>query len=225
MGQSLKQRKWAAAAIGKVLGGGPEIPERLQKKLTLEMENSLFDGEIKKLVAKRLVRFGVVATAAELDRTFAVAKKCSPEVAWALIATSCNGWMTDRRAQEAIIGPCLFACGGEDSLDHYLVCDKLWQSMAVVAPPRLCCPKERCGILHSSCSSHAGEMRLRRVAAVVHGYRTIRLSENPPADDTARIAILTAAAWKFDVQRSGPFGAGSAPLSRGRHSLQLRRAS
>ena len=44
----------------------------------------------------------------------------------ALLKTWTNGWATSERFHEVVILPCIFGCGGHDSLAHYLSCQHLW---------------------------------------------------------------------------------------------------
>ena len=43
-----------------------------------------------------------------------------------LFRTWTNGWFTSSRMHEPIILPCIFGCGGDDSLCHYLKCEVIW---------------------------------------------------------------------------------------------------
>ena len=44
----------------------------------------------------------------------------------AVIKTLTNGWTTTDRMNEDVILDCIFGCGGDDTLCHYLRCDILW---------------------------------------------------------------------------------------------------
>ena len=43
-----------------------------------------------------------------------------------LFRTWSNGWFTSRRMHEPEALPCIFGCGADDDLCHYLKCEALW---------------------------------------------------------------------------------------------------
>ena len=50
----------------------------------------------------------------------------------AVIKTWTNGWATTERFHEEVILPCIFGCGGSDSLTRYLQCEHLWSLLLSV---------------------------------------------------------------------------------------------
>jgi len=55
-----------------------------------------------------------------------VVRKIGMRGACAIIKTWSNAWTTSSRMHEAETLPCVFGCGGVDSLEHYLCCESLW---------------------------------------------------------------------------------------------------
>ena len=47
-------------------------------------------------------------------------------MAMCLLRTWSNGWFTSSRMHEPTILPCIFGCGWDDSLCHYLKCEVSW---------------------------------------------------------------------------------------------------
>ena len=47
----------------------------------------------------------------------------------AVIKSWANAWTTSTRMHESERLSCIFGCGGDDCLDHYLVCDPLWTAV------------------------------------------------------------------------------------------------
>ena len=68
----------------------------------------------------------------EIKETMGVAKQMSRQAAWALLRTWCNGWVTASRVG-GMSKPCVFGCDHtaivRDSLQHYIVCCGLWDTI------------------------------------------------------------------------------------------------
>ena len=87
---------------------------------------------LKPRVVKHLSNFGVEAhnVHVDMDRALASARTISAQAGWALVRTWCNGWPTACRTGGAR-RPCIFGCPMDlhtlDTLQHYLICERLWR--------------------------------------------------------------------------------------------------
>ena len=64
--------------------------------------------------------------------------------------TYVNAWTTSRRFHEAALASCISGCSEEDNLAHYLVCNRLWNSVGpAVGVPVGATILERLGIADS----------------------------------------------------------------------------
>ena len=163
----------AAAALLEVLGPNADvIPlSGLQRKLGTAITRHLYPNDKVVLAVRRMAKLGVVADHAAVGRTLAAARRTAPEVALAVFATACNGWITDRRMQDAAPRACLFGCGAAGALDdlaHYSCCPRLWTAIAKVAPPGLCAGQARFAVLSAGSSGRDFETMARTVAATLH---------------------------------------------------------
>ena len=208
------RRGWAAAALEEV--AGPEAsdpPDRgLQRKLLSAMRRLRYVGGLCSLILCRLNRFDLAASEDEVRQTLSVASRLAPELSHVAVSTLCNGWVTDRRMQEAVIQPCLFGCPpntSHDCLEHYLQCEQLWSRLATVAPPALAPGISRCALCAVGSPPVVVEAKIRRIAAALHAYRSLRLSPELAVVPRSALAVtkaITTAAFKFEINVSGRFG-------------------
>ena len=120
----------------------------------------------------------------------------------------------------------MFACeaaDGEDILERYLRCPHLWMRLCMAAPPLVAPGERRCGICRAGASMHEAEMFLGRVAAAYHAYRSARFAV-PPLSEADLEWFVVAAAFKFEVHRSGRFGEFSQSRDQGSRRSQCVRA-
>ena len=75
------------------------------------------------------------------------AKTLPCTVATQVLKTWINSWATSHRFHERIRLPCLLGCGSDDSLHHYLRCQRLWDLIAEVLhePPPFANVADRLG--------------------------------------------------------------------------------
>ena len=87
---------------------------------------------------------------------------------------------------------CLFGCPAEDnSLRHYMQCERLWVLMAVTAPPRSQPGLARIGLPEAPASPNERFALMRRTAAALHVFRSLRIGKVAlPASLPARGRVL-----------------------------------
>ena len=99
--------------------------------------------------------------------------------------------MQDLR-QVGVLRRCLFGCPAEeDSLRHYMQCERLWVLMAVTAPPRPQPGLARIGLPEAPASPNERSALMRRTAAALHVFRSLRIGKVAlPASLPARGQVL-----------------------------------
>jgi len=120
-----------------------EVHRRVQRQFQRQTVTSISEGarpQLEKTMRNKLDRWKIaVLPRCRVDRAIAalpcVAKKIPPRALAAVIRTLWNGWCTGRRFQNKE-HQCMFGCRfGQDSIEHYGTCTKVWDFFAAHFPP------------------------------------------------------------------------------------------
>ncbi|CAK0895035.1 unnamed protein product, partial [Prorocentrum cordatum] len=114
------ETKTAAAAT-------PTRKPKRQATAAASLRGSLYPEDLVATIHRRLRRWGVECSLPELRERWPPLRgkltEVRPAWMWSWIRTAVNGWTTSRRMSAVIDArPCLFGCGAEDALEHYVVC-------------------------------------------------------------------------------------------------------
>ena len=182
------------------------ICPKLQRRLTRALGPVFNPSDLAQLCARRLASNGIGAHPDAIVAAFAAVRRLPPDVAIATFATYANAWLTVRRMQEDV-APCRFGCHGasdtNDELAHLLVCQTLWGALAAAAPHTRSDSAERIGIFQTAVTRRTREGVARRLAAVFHAARAVRLEQEVGAPSV--VEVLRAAAFKYEVARNCKF--------------------
>ena len=112
-----------------------------------------------------------------------VGSRCSPRVFFAVFRTYWSGWLTSKRCKKMFIQSglytkhCVLQCGmGEDTLCHYILCDRYWQFLRAPRPRGMGIPdyvtrsRESALLLADNISN---EDLARLAVALFSQYRTV----------------------------------------------------
>ena len=126
-------------------------PEDLQKTIYKHLRNTLNPPDPRNTILKRIsgafARFRIPPRAIDWTAVFLETQKLPLPTASAWMKTICNSWPTSSRMHEANAPRCLFLCGNEDCLAHYLACPILLQILEEargIPPPT---PGELLGVI------------------------------------------------------------------------------
>jgi hypothetical protein len=139
--------------IRKKVKHGSQLHDKKEKK----MRNDSFQRVARKLIKERLQPFDSVERIRRLikrwklkdppgrvaqriaNNMMVVQRICRPCAAGMFFRTLWNGWPTSARMRSmqgaATTGGCLLGCqNGEDRIEHYLVCEQMWQELQKIPP-------------------------------------------------------------------------------------------
>ena len=115
-------------------------------------------------IRNKLIRWNLPGVPAKHSRAVEdslrlIAARCKPKVASAYLRTIWNGWPTSHRmrtmANAPAVRPCLFGCQhAEDRIEHYAVCNALWNFFATPKPAGLGLNPSMRSLSHFLLASH-----------------------------------------------------------------------
>ena len=127
------------AAVRRAISSPPSVGARRSFQATAVSLIRAKSGSRDQRLQSKIARWGFPGSAADssarIRSNFALIHRwCPPRVAAAYLRAVFNGWTTCRRMRHANaacqcgFGRCLFGCErGADSLEHYSVCEVVWQ--------------------------------------------------------------------------------------------------
>ena len=125
-----------------------------------------------------------------------MSKKLGSSYCTSVIKSWLNSWATTERLQLENRRSCIFCCGGEDALHHYLRCEPLWSCVIhILGLPNECIdrsPAQRLGIVDTSLLSLLQIVIASRVYHAMKG----RLEEGCYSND-----IIVEISWAADLMR------------------------
>ena len=99
-------------------------------------------------------------------------RRCSTHIAMCAIKTYVNGWTTTHRFHEQARLPCIFGCRGcNDTLSHYLSCERLWRVTAKHSRIRI-----GTSVLDKLGLKHPQPEHFKNLAVAFNVYHALKLS-------------------------------------------------
>jgi len=147
------------------------IYEALMGELYPDKIEHLFERRARSLVPSRPLDID------QLDDIRPLLVKLTVPVATYILKTWAGAWCTSARFHEEVRLPCLYGCRGEpDALQHYLVCPRLWRTVAVATHQRV--PDDP---LERLCVRNCSRSNLRLLSVASRSYHTLKLSHRDEA--------------------------------------------
>ena len=158
----------------------------LQKKISKDLM-LLTPNKWTKLLTRRFAALGIepdFSLAQDFPKHFIrVTKSLPPQTRMISFKTWANSWAsTERYHEEEILG-CVFGCGGEDNILHYLKCDILWTLVIGVAHPQIkyLCPDVSSGELpaYRAGLRDASKASISILAIAFKTYHALKMDYRP----------------------------------------------
>ena len=165
---------------------------------------SIYPNDVVALCTRRARKLGAETSTEQVRALLQLGRQWKPEVAFAVITSLANVWLTSSQLQE--VASCRFGCADEpDAMKHYLRCEALWRPLGDISPPYASETLERLCLVPLARIAKQAQHAARRLAAARHALHTMRLEQPLNPDDLSNRQVILAAAHKFEICRGERF--------------------